>query len=85
MTRDGRLIRLSIAAARQEIDNIDTGILALLRVRFNVSQQVQKTRIGSGGARVDLDREADIRQKYRSFFGQSGDEVANAVLRLCRS
>ncbi|MFD9889703.1 chorismate mutase [Amycolatopsis sp. NPDC059027] len=81
----GGLIQLSAAAARQEIDNIDIGIVNLLRIRFDISKRIQQARLDSGGARTDPRREADIKRVYRSFFGEPGEEVADAVLRLCRS
>ncbi|WP_184503643.1 chorismate mutase [Streptomyces botrytidirepellens] len=78
-------IRLSTGQARTDIDNLDLGIISLLRMRREVSQRIQQARVQANGPKTDSDREADIARVYRSCFGDSGDEVAAAVLRVCRS
>ncbi|MFF7243031.1 chorismate mutase [Embleya sp. NPDC008237] len=78
-------IRLSTREARTDIDNLDLGIISLLRMRREVSQRIQQARRQADGPKFDSGREADIAGVYRSHFGDSGDEVAAAVLRACRS
>ncbi|WP_221351106.1 chorismate mutase [Streptomyces beigongshangae] len=78
-------IRLSAGQARTDIDNLDLGIISLLRMRREVSQRIQQARLQADGPRTDADRESDVIRVYRSSFGDGGDEVATAVLRVCRS
>ncbi|MFD3522124.1 chorismate mutase [Streptomyces sp. NPDC058653] len=78
-------IRLSTGQARTDIDNLDLGIISLLRMRREVSQRIQQARLQANGPKTVPGREADIAEVYRSYFGDNGDEVAAAVLRVCRS
>lgn len=78
-------IHLSIGQARTDIDELDLGIIRLLRMRRAVSQRIQRTRLRADGPGTDPGRENDIARVYRSHFGDSGDDVAAAVLRACRS
>jgi len=73
-----------IDEARSRIDDIDRRIVDLLRLRRDLSLRIQVVRTRAGGPQTDSAREADIARVYRSFFPDSGDEVAAAVLRACR-
>lgn len=70
--------------ARHQIDDIDTRIAALLNERLHISRQMQRARVRSGGARVDLKREREIHDHYKASLGPVGREVADAVLTYCR-
>jgi chorismate mutase len=84
-TLAGLDIRLSTGQARTDIDSLDLGIICLLRMRREVSQRIQQARLQANGPKTDSGREADIARVYRSSLGDSGDEVAAAVLRVCQS
>lgn len=69
---------------RFSIDSIDAAIAKLLGDRKRASHALQANRVRSGGARVDLSRESQIINSYSSLLGQSGRDVADAVLTYCR-
>jgi chorismate mutase len=73
-----------IDEARQAIDELDGRIMALIRERMAVSERIQRTRIASGGRRVNLAREMDILRRYREGLGQPGTALAMTLLELCR-
>lgn len=73
-----------IDAARREIDELDGRIMALIKERMAVSERIQRTRIASGGRRVNLAREMDILRRYREGLGQPGTALAMTLLELCR-
>lgn len=74
----------AIDGLRTQIDNVDQEILRLLEQRRRLSGQVQQTRVAAGGVRVELQRERQIVQTYRTSLGQPGTALASAVLRTCR-
>ncbi len=74
----------TIADARQEIDELDDRIIALVRERMGVSERIQRTRIAAGGRRVSLAREMDILRRYREELGRPGTQLAMTLLELCR-
>ena len=73
-----------IAEARQRIDGLDARIIALVRERMEVSAQVQRARMGSGGRRVHLAREMEILRGYGDALGKPGTALAMTLLELCR-
>lgn len=69
---------------RAKIDALDDGIINLLHERASVSGQIQRSRIRSGGARVDLSRESRVIATYTMILGEAGKDVAATVLDFCR-
>ncbi|SES19345.1 chorismate mutase [Streptomyces qinglanensis] len=73
-----------IDAERARIDALDARIVALVRDRMEVSENIQRVRIDSGGRRVHLAREMQILDHYSTELGGPGRELARTLLRLCR-
>ncbi|MFE9386233.1 chorismate mutase [Streptomyces sp. NPDC007025] len=73
-----------IDAERARIDALDARIVALVRDRMEVSENIQRVRIDSGGRRVHLTREMQILDHYSTELGAPGRELARTLLRLCR-
>ncbi len=73
-----------ISLCRQNIDDIDAKISFLLSRRIEFSAQIQTLRLDSGGTRLSVARETEIVQRYASALGQTGAEIAQLVLKLCR-
>ena len=73
-----------ISGAREEIDVLDARILTLIQRRMAVSAQIQRARVGSGGRRVNLARELEILERYRTELGGAGTRLGMLLLELCR-
>lgn len=73
-----------ISGAREQIDVLDARILQLIEERMAVSGQIQRARVGSGGRRVNLQREMEIINRYRDELGRPGTQLAMTLLELCR-
>jgi chorismate mutase len=74
----------SIADGRELIDAIDDEILHLLQRRRAVSTQIQQLRVEAGGSRVEHSRENAVIRRWVEALGDSGVELALAVLGHCR-
>jgi chorismate mutase len=68
---------------RHEIDRLDAEILAAVKRRTEVSQEIGKARMASGGTRLVHSREMKVLERY-SELGQDGKELAMLLLRLGR-
>lgn len=68
---------------REEIDQLDTEILRLVKRRVEVSRTVGRIRMASGGPRILVNREMDILNRYREL-GPEGRQLAMALLNLGR-
>ncbi|MEZ0385174.1 MULTISPECIES: chorismate mutase [Mycobacteriaceae] len=68
---------------RQEIDRLDAEILAAVKRRTEVSQQIGKARMASGGTRLVHSREMQVLERY-SELGQDGKDLAMLLLRMGR-
>jgi chorismate mutase len=75
---------LDIETARQAIDDIDREVIALLSRRRTVSDRIQRSRLDSGGQRIDPNREDSVVGRYGSALGPTGADLAAVLLRLCR-
>ncbi|WP_326586876.1 chorismate mutase [Streptomyces sp. NBC_01294] len=73
-----------IEGDRRAIDGLDARIIELLAQRSHISDRIQKNRIGSGGPRTVLAREAEVLSRYQDGLGPKGTPIAMSVLRLCR-
>ena len=72
-----------IDALRQEIDQLDATILAAIQRRTEVSQEIGKARMASGGTRLVHSREMKVIERY-SVLGEEGKNLAMLLLRLGR-
>jgi chorismate mutase len=74
----------SVDDGRARLDAIDNAIIELLAQRKHVSKQVQALRVEAGGSRVEHSRENAIIRRWSDALGESGVELAMAVLHHCR-
>ena len=72
-----------IADLRKEIDRLDAEILAAVKRRAEVSRQIGKARMASGGTRLVHSREMQVIARY-SELGPEGKDLAMLLLRLGR-
>ncbi|GHI86258.1 chorismate mutase [Streptomyces xanthophaeus] len=77
-------VRDRIEGDRRTIDGLDARIIELLTQRARISDRIQRNRIGSGGTRTVLAREAEVLGRYQEVLGPRGTPIAMSVLRLCR-
>jgi chorismate mutase len=68
---------------RQEIDRLDAEILGAVKRRAEVSKEIGKARMASGGTRLVHSREMKVIERY-SELGPEGKELAMLLLRLGR-
>lgn len=74
---------LDIDDLRHEIDRLDAEILAAVKRRTEVSQEIGRLRMASGGTRLVHSREMKVIERY-SELGQEGKNLAMLLLRLGR-
>ena len=68
---------------RHEIDRLDAEILAAVKRRSEVSREIGKARMASGGTRLVHSREMKVIERY-SELGPEGKDLAMLLLRLGR-
>lgn len=68
---------------RHEIDRLDAEILAAVKRRTEVSQEIGRARMASGGTRLVHSREMKVIERY-SELGQEGKDLAMLLLRMGR-
>jgi chorismate mutase len=68
---------------RQEIDRLDAEILGAVKRRAEVSKEIGKARMASGGTRLVHRREMKVIERY-SELGPEGKDLAMLLLRLGR-
>ncbi|MEE6137173.1 chorismate mutase [Mycobacterium sp. 050128] len=73
----------NIEELRLEIDRLDAEILAAVRRRAEVSREIGRARMASGGTRLVHSREMKVIQRY-SELGPEGKDLAMLLLRLGR-
>lgn len=73
----------NIEDLREEINRLDTQILAAVKRRTEVSQVIGKVRMASGGTRLVHSREMQVIERY-SELGPDGKDLAMLLLRLGR-
>jgi chorismate mutase len=74
----------AIEAGRERIDQLDAALISLLRLRREASAKVQSARTGRRGNKIDPKREEQITSRYEDAFGESGRDIASAILGVCR-
>lgn len=72
-----------IEELRNEIDRLDAEILAAVKRRTEVSQEIGRARMASGGTRLVHSREMKVLERY-SELGRDGKDLAMLLLRLGR-
>jgi chorismate mutase len=73
-----------IGALRAEIDACDAAIIELVRKRLAVSQQIGALRSASGGTRLNLSREQQVLDRFRTALGPDGAALGMMLLRQGR-
>lgn len=68
---------------RREIDRLDAEILAAVKRRTEVSQEIGRARMASGGTRLVHSREMKVIERY-SELGPDGKDLAMLLLRMGR-
>jgi chorismate mutase len=68
---------------REEIDRLDAEILGAVKRRAEVSKEIGKARMASGGTRLVHSREMEVIERY-SELGPEGKDLAMLLLRLGR-
>src|ERR1700722_18035284 len=68
---------------RHEIARLDAAILAAVKRRTEVSQEIGRARMASGGTRLVHSREMKVIERY-SELGPEGKDLAMLLLRLGR-
>ena len=63
---------------------IDAQLIELWQERAQISQEVGRTRVASGGTRLVLNRENEILDRYRTALGADGVQLALLILRAGR-
>lgn len=73
-----------IGSLRNRIDEIDNTLIELWRERAQISGEVGRVRIASGGTRLVLAREREIVDRFRDALGADGVQLALLILRAGR-
>lgn len=73
-----------VAAGRARIDDIDAAIRDLVAQRVETSREIQALRRAEGRPGIQHARENEIVGAYVDALGDSGADIALAVLALCR-
>jgi chorismate mutase len=68
---------------RREIDELDATIISAVRRRAEVSKEIGKARMASGGTRLVHNREMQVIERY-SVLGPEGKDLAMLLLQLGR-
>jgi chorismate mutase len=74
----------AIPVLRDRVDALDEAIVRLINERARLSRRIQTARIASGGVRLELGREREIHNRYRTGLGENGTQLAESILRTCR-
>jgi chorismate mutase len=75
--------RCDVDELRDEIDQLDATILAAIKRRTEISQEIGKARMASGGTRLVHSREMKVLERY-SELGDDGKDLAMLLLRMGR-
>ena len=73
-----------ISGLRKRIDEIDDALIDLWLERADISAEVGRVRIASGGTRLVLSREREIVDRFREALGADGVQLALLILRAGR-
>jgi chorismate mutase len=73
-----------IAGLREQIDQIDAALIELWQQRAELSRAVGTARVASGGARIALEREREVLDRFRDGLGPVGMQLGLLALRSGR-
>jgi chorismate mutase len=73
-----------IGELRAEIDACDAAIIDLVQKRLAISRQIGALRSASGGTRLNLSREQQVLDRFRSALGDDGAALGMMLLRQGR-
>jgi chorismate mutase len=73
-----------IAELRGEIDACDAELIALVRRRLAVSQEIGELRRSTGGTRLSLSREQQVLARFQAELGPDGAALGLVLLRQGR-
>ncbi|MDY6049280.1 MAG: chorismate mutase [Corynebacterium sp.] len=73
-----------IAALREDIDRLDRTIIAAVKERSAVSQEIGRLRRSTGGVKLVNTREVEIINHFRDELGEEGPVLAALLLRMGR-
>jgi chorismate mutase len=73
-----------IAELREQIDDCDAEIIALVQRRLAVSREIGELRRASGGTRLSLSREQQVLARFQAALGQDGAALGMMLLRQGR-
>jgi chorismate mutase len=73
-----------IRELRHEIDACDAEIIALVRRRLAISQEIGSVRAASGGTRLSLSREKQVLDRFGAALGPEGAALGMLLLRQGR-
>lgn len=74
----------AIGELRVEIDAVDSALIELVARRTEISRQVGRLRMASGGTRLSLSREQAIVARFSAELGETGTSLAMLLLRAGR-
>ncbi len=69
---------------RVEIDAVDAALIELVARRTEISRQVGRLRMASGGTRLSLSREQAVVARFSKALGETGTSLAMLLLRAGR-
>ena len=73
-----------IAELREQIDECDAEIIALVQRRLAVSQEIGELRRSAGGTRLSLSREKQVLTRFQAALGRDGAALGMMLLRQGR-
>ena len=73
-----------IGELRADIDACDAEIIELVQKRLAISQQIGALRSASGGTRLNLSREQQVLDRFRTALGPDGAALGMLLLRQGR-
>jgi chorismate mutase len=83
-TRDADEVAALISTLREQIDEVDTELISIVRRRVALSKQIQAVRMSNGGRRREHSRELKIVSTYVDELGRQGGQLALTLLEICR-
>jgi chorismate mutase len=73
-----------IGELRQQIDDCDAEIIALVQRRLAISREIGSLRTASGGTRLSLSREKQVLDRFGDALGPDGAALGMMLLRQGR-
>lgn len=80
--REKIVLQQDMEYAIPHLDALDEAIINLIRERVALAKHVQTARARLGQPRVDLAREAEVRDRYLDALGWHGADISGALCAL---